>query len=95
MTALDTATVVDATYRALMLVLLLSLPVVITSALVGLLTAMAQAVTQIQDQSVAQGLKLVAVLIVLALAARWIASELYTSADLLFTSVGLGGADAK
>ena len=44
MTTLDTATVVDATYRALMLVLILSLPVVITSAVVGLLTAMAQAV---------------------------------------------------
>ena len=92
---MDTAAVVDATYRALMLVLILSLPVVITSALVGLLTAMAQAVTQIQDQSVAQGLKLIAVLVVLALAARWIASELYVSADQLFASVGLGGANAQ
>jgi type III secretion protein S len=95
MTALDTATVVDATHRALMLVLILSLPVVITSAVVGLLTAMAQAVTQIQDQSVAQGLKLILVLIVLAVAARWMGTELYHAADSLFTSVGFGGADAS
>jgi type III secretion protein S len=92
---MDTATVIDASYRALMLVFLLSLPVVLTSAVVGLLAAMAQAVTQIQDQSVAQGLKLIAVLIVLALSASWIARELYTSADHLFASVGLGGSDAS
>jgi len=91
---MDTATIVEASYRALWLVFLLSLPVVITSALVGLLTAMAQAVTQIQDQSIAQGLKLIAVLIVLALSARWMATELYHSADHLFTSVGLGGTGA-
>jgi type III secretion protein S len=92
---MDSATVVDACYRALMLVFLLSLPAVLTSALVGLITAMAQAVTQIQDQSVAQGLKLIAVLIVLAISAKWISTELYHAADYLFTSVGLGGADAQ
>jgi type III secretion protein S len=92
---MDTAAVVDASYRALMLVLLLSLPAVLTSAIVGLGIALAQAVTQIQDQGVAQALKLIAVLLVLALFSKWIATELYHTADHLLTSVGLGGADAR
>ena len=78
-----------------MLVLLLSLPAVLTSAAVGLAVAIAQAVTQIQDQGVAQALKLIAVLAVLALSSKWIATELYHSADQLLASVGLGGADVR
>ncbi len=92
---MDTATVVEASYRALLLVLFLSLPAVITSAVVGLVTAIAQAVTQIQDQGVAQALKLVAVLIALLVCSRWMAAELYHTADHLLTGVGLGGADAQ
>jgi type III secretion protein S len=90
---MDTGAVVDASYHALMLVLLLSLPAVLTSAAVGLAAAIAQAVTQIQDQGVSLALKLIAVLLVLALSSKWIATELYHTADQLFASVGLGGAD--
>jgi type III secretion protein S len=92
---MDTASVVEATYRALLLVLFLSLPVVITSAAVGLVTAILQAVTQIQDQGVAQALKLVAVLIVLVICARWMASEVLDTADHLLAGVGIGGTDAR
>lgn len=92
---MNTAAVIDATYRALMLVMLLSLPAVLTSALVALAAGIAQAVTQIQDQGVAQALKLIAVLGILALSSKWIATELYHTADQLFASVGLGGADVK
>jgi len=92
---MNTATIVAASYRALTLVLLLSLPVVIASALVGLLSAVAQAVTQIQDQGVAQALKLIAVLLVLAVSLKWMATELYHTADQLFTSIGFGGADVR
>jgi type III secretion protein S len=92
---MNTAAVIDASYRALMLVMLLSLPVVLTSAVVALAAGIAQAVTQIQDQGVAQALKLIAVLGVLALSSKWIATELYHSADQLLASVGLGGADVQ
>jgi type III secretion protein S len=92
---MDTATVVDVTYRALMLVLLLSLPAAITSAAVGLGVAAIQAVTQIHDQGVAQSLKLIAVLVVLAIFAKWMATELYHSADHMLASVGFGGADVQ
>jgi type III secretion protein S len=53
---MDAAVVIDASYRMLIMVLLLSLPAVITAGVVGLLTAVAQAVTQIQDQGIAQAL---------------------------------------
>ena len=92
---MDSAAVIDASYRVLTLVLLLSLPAVLTSATVGLVTAILQAVTQIQDQGVAQALKLCAVLLVMALCSKWIATQLYHTADQLFTSVGLGGADVR
>jgi type III secretion protein S len=92
---MDSAVVIDACYRALTLVLWLSLPAVLTSAIVGLGTAIVQAVTQIQDQGVSQAVKLIAVFVVLALTSKWIATELYHTADQLFTSVGLGGADVQ
>lgn len=90
---MNSAAVIDASYRALMLVFLLSLPAVLTAALVGLATAVVQAVTQIQDQGLGQALKLLAVLGVLALASRWMATQMYHNADVLFTSVGMAGAD--
>jgi type III secretion protein S len=92
---MDSAVVIDAVYRTLTLVFLLSLPAVLTSAVIGLVTAIAQAVTQIQDQGVGQALKLVAVLAVLALSSQWIATQTYHSADRLFTSIGMGGADVR
>jgi len=92
---MDPAIFVDASYRTLMLVFWLSLPAVLTSATVGLVTAIAQAVTQIQDQGVALALKLIAVLLVMAMSSRWIATQVYHTADQLFTSVGMGGADAR
>jgi type III secretion protein S len=87
---MDTTVVIEASHRVLMLVLLLSLPAVVTSGVVGLLSGIAQAVTQIQDQSVAQALKLIAVLVALGLSSKWIAGTIYHMADQLFTSVGLG-----
>jgi len=52
---------------ALLVVLYASAPVVITALAVGLLIGLAQALTQIQDQSLPQTVKLVAVLVVLLL----------------------------
>jgi type III secretion protein S len=92
---MDSAVVVDASYSALTLVLWLSLPVVLTSAIVGLGTAIVQAVTQIQDQGVSQAVKLIAVFVVLALTSKWVATEIFHTADQLFTSVGFGGADVR
>jgi type III secretion protein S len=60
--------------EALVLALLLSLPAVITSAVIGLLISFVQAVTSLQEQSISQGFKLVAVALVLLLAGPWAGS---------------------
>ena len=92
---MDTAVVIDASQRVLTLVLLLSLPAVLTSGVVGLLSGIVQALTQIQDQSVAQALKVIAVLVALALSGKWIAGAVFHMADQLFASVGLGGSGVQ
>jgi type III secretion protein S len=86
---METITLVDLSYRGLMLVLWLSLPAVLSAAGVGLAVAVVQATTQIQDQSIGQALKLIAVFVVLALSAKWTAVEIYHFADQLLGSFGL------
>jgi type III secretion protein S len=86
---MDTPSITDLTMRALMLVLWLSLPSVLTAAAVGLLVAIVQAATQIQDQSIAQALKLVAVFVVAAITAAWSANAAYNFADQALASFGL------
>jgi hypothetical protein len=46
---MTSSTILDLTQQALVLVLLLSLPIVLTAAVVGLAVAILQAVTQVQD----------------------------------------------
>ena len=86
---MEASTIIDATQRGLMLVLLLSLPAVLTAAAVGLLVAIFQATTQIQDQSIAQALKLVAVILVLLLAAKWMSNGVFNFASELFNALGM------
>lgn len=71
-----TTTVLDLTQNALMIAMLLSLPAAITAAGIGLLVGIAQAVTSIQDQSLAQSIKIVAVMVVLLLTGGWMGTEL-------------------
>ena len=77
-------TLLEITHQALILVLLLSLPAVITAAVVGLGAGIVQAVTSIQDQSIPQSLKLVVVLVVLLLTARWMGVQIFAFADGIF-----------
>lgn len=67
--------------EALMLCLLLSLPAVLTSSIVGLLVAFVSAITSLQDQSISQGIKLLAVTIVVVIAAPWGGSTLVQFAN--------------
>jgi type III secretion protein S len=85
---MDASTVTDLTVRALMLVLWLSLPTVLTAAAVGLLVAIVQAATQIQDQSIGQALKLIAVFAVAVITAAWAANATMDFADRAMLSFG-------
>lgn len=62
-------------YKSLYLVLWLSLPPILVAAVVGTLFSLFQALTQIQEQTLSFAIKLIAVMITLVLAARWIGGE--------------------
>jgi type III secretion protein S len=71
---MDLDNIVQLTSRAMLLCLIVSLPVVIVAAVVGLLVSFLQAITSLQDQSISQAAKLIAVVIALLISAPWGAS---------------------
>ncbi len=73
--------------QAMLLVLYLSLPVIVAATLVGLLVGLFQALTQIQEQTLPFGIKLVAVILVLLLTARWMGREILDYADVLLDAI--------
>jgi type III secretion protein S len=79
--------VLDLTYQALILALLLSLPAVLTAAVVGFVVAALQAVTQIQDQNIGLAAKLISVFVVIVLSARWVGGELLNFGNRLFDTL--------
>ena len=68
--------IIRLTSEALMMCLMLSLPAVAVSAIVGLLISFVQAVTSLQDSSISQGIKLLAVTVVVAIGAPWAGSTM-------------------
>lgn len=84
---MDLATLANSVRQALWLVLMLSLPPVLTVAVVGLVIAFLQGVTQIQDQTVGFALKLIAVAVMLVLTGSWLGAELYVFGDRMFASI--------
>jgi type III secretion HrpO family protein len=62
--------------EALLLAVAVSLPVVAIAALVGLLVAVLQAATQVQDATLAHLPRLVVVAVVLAVMAPWMGAEI-------------------
>ncbi len=78
------ASILDYTIKALMLVLVLSLPPIIVASMTGLLVSLFQALTQIQEQSLSFAVKLIAVTVTIILTARWLGDELYLFSDSLF-----------
>jgi type III secretion protein S len=71
---MDFDNIIRLTSQAMLLCLLVSLPVVLVAAGVGLLVSFVQAITSLQEQSISQGAKLIAVVITLLIAAPWGAS---------------------
>ena len=78
------AFVLDFAVKAMVLVLMLSLPALVVATAVGLLVSLFQALTQIQEQTLSFGLKLIAVVVTLLLTATWVGAELLQWSLLLF-----------
>ncbi|WP_374563765.1 type III secretion system export apparatus subunit SctS [Ideonella sp.] len=72
------------TRDALSVVLWVSLPLVIVATVAGLGVAILQAVTQIQDQSLGQSVRLVVVLISLTVGVSWLGREVLRFAERAF-----------
>jgi len=81
---MQTTDVVTYVIQALLLTLWLSLPPIVVASVVGILFRLIPALTQIQEQTLSFGVKLVAVGITLYLTARWVGGEIYNYTLMLF-----------
>ncbi|MGK6354133.1 type III secretion system export apparatus subunit SctS [Sphingomonas sp. DT-207] len=81
--------IVNLTVQALWLVLLLSAPPIIAASVVGLLVAIIQAATQLQEQTLQYTLKFFAIVVSIFVTASLMAGTLYGYADTIF--MGLAG----
>ncbi len=69
--------------QAMYLVLLLSLPPIIVASVIGILLSLVQAITQLQEQTLTFGVKLVAVVLTIFMMQGWLGAELLRySADI-------------
>jgi type III secretion protein S len=84
---MEPAILVTYVKQSLLLVLILSAPAVVTASVVGLLIAFLQAVTQVQDQTISYGIKLIAAVIAIAVASNKMGGELLSFADQMFASI--------
>jgi type III secretion protein S len=77
----------DLTHKALVLVLLLSLPPIVVAAVVGILVSLVQAVTQIQDQTLSFAFRLVAVIITLMVTVSWLGQQVLVFTTNIFENI--------
>jgi len=70
------AEIYQLTYQALLLILLLSGPPILISTILGLVVAIFQAATQIQEQTLSFMVKLLAVIITLFVMGGWLAAQI-------------------
>ncbi|KVV39188.1 export protein FliQ family 3 [Burkholderia territorii] len=62
-------------------VVMVSGPVVLAALAVGIVVGIAQAVTQVQDQSIGYGVKIAVVLFILAIFGKWMVIEMLAAFD--------------
>jgi type III secretion protein S len=79
-----TAEIYQLTYQALLLILLLSGPPILISTLLGLVVAIFQAATQIQEQTLSFMVKLFAVIITLFVMGGWLAAQIMQFTNNIF-----------
>ncbi|MEL7431824.1 MAG: type III secretion system export apparatus subunit SctS [Chlamydiota bacterium] len=75
------------TYQSLILILLLSGPPILISMVLGLMVAIFQAATQIQEQTLSFTVKLFAVILTLMLMGGWLGSQIFSFALRIFTNI--------
>lgn len=78
--------VVQLAYQALILVAILSAPPILISTLLGLVVAIFQAATQIQEQTLSFTIKLTSVLVTLFIMGDFLGAQILQYAHTIFTS---------
>lgn len=79
--------VVQLAYQGLLLILILSAPPILVSLVFGLLVAIFQAATQIQEQTLSFTIKLVAVVLTLIAMGGWLGGQIMSFAANIFTHI--------
>ena len=69
---------IDYAMKALYLVLMLSMPPIIVASLIGILLSLIQAITQLQEQTLTFGVKLLAVVLTLFIMGGWLSGEIFS-----------------
>ena len=71
--------------EALYLVLMISLPPIVIASVIGILLSLIQAVTQLQEQTLTFGVKLISVVVTLFVLGGWMSGELVRYGDEIFS----------
>ncbi|MFI9651075.1 flagellar biosynthesis protein FliQ [Guyparkeria sp. GHLCS8-2] len=80
-------TVIDLTRQALMVILYLAMPILLTALAVGLLIGMFQAATQINEMTLSFIPKMIAVVVAILLAAPWMLQVIVDFTERLFHNI--------
>ncbi|AZE56877.1 Type III secretion inner membrane protein (YscS) [Pseudomonas synxantha] len=75
--------------QAMLLVVLLTAPALVTAVVSGVLISLIQALMQVQDQTLPYAVKLVAVTMTLLLSGRWMGVELLNLTSLAFDAIAV------
>lgn len=76
--------VISLAYQGLLLILILSAPPILISMFFGLIVAIFQAATQIQEQTLSFTVKLIAVTLTLMLLGGWLGATIMTFSNTIF-----------
>jgi flagellar biosynthetic protein FliQ len=84
---MDAQDAINLTQQAMFTALLLGAPILLAGVLVGLLIGLAQALTQIQDQTVAFVPKIVAMVGILIVCLPWLVQKMVEYSEALITNI--------
>lgn len=71
--------------QSLYLVLMISLPPILIASVIGILLSLIQAVTQLQEQTLTFGVKLIAVVVTIFILGGWMAGEIFRFGEETFS----------
>ncbi len=79
-------TAINYAMQALYLVLMLSLPPIVVASVVGIVFSLIQAITQLQEQTLSFGVKLIAVIATLFMLGGWLCGEILRYSTEIFNN---------